>query len=130
MPVTQELIENGRILLITFIDPWTAEELLRLFPEGKRYYAAAQQPLHTLIDASRIKSIALGALRARAAPFTHSMSGHVAIVGANAVARTVGETIFKLAHFKRFAFFDTYEEGLAFLQARIAEESLSQSTQE
>jgi hypothetical protein len=129
MPVTQKLIENGRILLVTFVDPWTTEELLQLFPEGNKYYAAAEQPIHALLDVSRIKSIAPGALRAREAPFKHPMSGYVAIVGANTVARTLGETIFKLARFQRFSFFNTYEEGLAFLRARIAEESLSQSTQ-
>jgi len=123
MPVTQELIENGRILLVTFSDPWTAQEMVSLFPETRRFYDAATQPIHILIDARRSKMPAPNTLRAREAPaLKHPMSGSAAVVGVNAIARAVGEMAFKLARFDRAAFFDTYEEGLAFLRARIAEE--------
>jgi hypothetical protein len=126
MPVTQELIENGRILLVTFSDPWTAQEMVSLFPEARRFYDAAERPIHILIDTRRSKMPAPNALRAREAPaLRHPMSGSAAIVGASAIARAVAEVALKLAHFDRAAFFDTYEEGLAFLRARIAEEELA-----
>ncbi len=65
MPVTQELIENGRILLVTFSDPWTAQEMVSLFPEARRFYDAAERPIHILIDTRRSKTPAPNALRAR-----------------------------------------------------------------
>jgi hypothetical protein len=126
MPVTQELIENGRILLVTFSDPWTAQEMVSLFPEARRFYDAAARPIHILIDTRRSKISAPNALRAREAPpLKHPMSGKAAVVGVNAITRAVGEMAFKLARFDRVAFFDTYEEGLAFLRACIAEEELA-----
>lgn len=68
MPVAQELIENGRILLVTFTDPWAAKEMLQLFPESRKYYDAAERPLHLLIDVSGARLSMPGALRAREAP--------------------------------------------------------------
>jgi hypothetical protein len=123
MPVTQELIENGRILLVTFSDPWTAQEMLSLFPESRRFYDAAERPIHMLIDVRQARVSTPSALRAREAPaLKHPMGGDVAVVGAASIIRTFGEMTFRLARFDRVAFFDTYEEGLAFLKARIAEE--------
>lgn len=127
MPVAQELIENGRILLVTFTDPWAAREMLQLFPESRKYYDAAERPLHLLIDVSGARLSMPGALRAREAPaLKHPMGGEVAVVGAQSVVRLIGEAVFKLARFERVYFFETYEEGLAFLRERIAEESRSE----
>jgi hypothetical protein len=127
MPVTQELIENGRILLVTFSDPWTAQEMVSLFPETRRFYDAAKRPIHMLIDTRQARAWTPHALRAREAPsLRHPMSGNAAVIGVDTVARAVGEMAFKLARFDRAAFFDTYEEGLAFLKARIADEELAE----
>ena len=123
MPVTQELIENGRILLVTFSDPWTAKEMVGLFPESRRFYDAAERPIHMLIDVRQARVSTPSALRAREAPaLKHPMGGDVAVVGAAPIIRAFGEMTFRLARFDRVAFFETYEEGLAFLKARIAEE--------
>jgi hypothetical protein len=123
MPVTQVLIENGRILLVTFSDPWTAKEMLSLFPEARRLYDAAERPIHMLIDVRQARASTPSALRAREAPaLRHPMGGDVAVVGAAPIIRAFGEMTFRLARFDRVAFFDAYEESLAFLRARIAGE--------
>ncbi|PJF34893.1 MAG: hypothetical protein CUN49_13325 [Candidatus Thermofonsia Clade 1 bacterium] len=124
MPVTLELIENGRVLSVTFIDPWAMSDVLSLFPELERIYNAAERPIHALIDARQSKLPSSGALRARESPaFKHPMSGHMAVVGAASVVRAVAETVFRLARFQRVTFFDTYEEGLAFLRTLLAQEA-------
>ncbi|PJF30956.1 MAG: hypothetical protein CUN51_05600 [Candidatus Thermofonsia Clade 1 bacterium] len=125
MPVTQELIENGRILLVVFTDSWTADQMLSHYPQAQQYYDAAKHPIHLLIDVSGARLSIPGALRAREAPaLRHPMGGDVVVVGAQSVVRAIGETVFRVARFRRVTFFDTHEEGLAFLRARLAEESM------
>ncbi|MCS6872347.1 MAG: hypothetical protein RML95_03295 [Anaerolineae bacterium] len=124
MPVTQELIENGRILQATFVDPWTIDEVFSLYPEQECIYNSASQPIHILIDVRQATRATYHAVRASDAPvLRHPMCGNIAIVGATFLVRIVCEAIFKVARFNRVVFFDTYEEGLAFLRARIAQES-------
>ncbi len=122
MPVTQELIENGRILQVVFTDPWTERDMTGLFPQAQQYYDNARQKIHMLIE-MRSRHATQGALRARYAPgLSHPNSGSIAVVGANSIARTLGEAVFRLAHFGRAKFFDTREEALSYLRQLLAEE--------
>jgi SpoIIAA-like len=122
MPVKQELRDNGRILQVTFTDPWTVKEMTDHFPEAQQYYDSATHKIHMLIDMqSRVGT--QGALRARHAPgLVHRNSGFIAVAGANALARTLGETVFRLARFDRAKFFDNQEAALAYLRQLIASE--------
>jgi len=122
MPVKQELCENGRILQVTFTDPWTVKEMTDLFPQAQQIYDNASRKIHMLISmGSRYGT--QGALRARHAPgLTHRNSGFIAVAGANTLARTLGEAVFRLARFDRAKFFDSQEAALAYLRELIARE--------
>src|SRR5439155_7135382 len=122
MPVKQELIENGRILQVTFTDPWTVNEMTALFPQAQQYYDNAHQKIHMLID-MQSRYGTQGALRARQAPgLFHRNSGQIAVAGANALARSLGEAVFRLARFSRARFFDSEADALAYLRQVIAGE--------
>jgi hypothetical protein len=125
MPVKQELIENGRILQVTFTDPWTVGEMTTLFPQAKEYYDKAPQKIHMLVDMqSRYGS--QGALRARQAPgLFHRNSGQIAVAGANALARSLGEAVFRVARFNRARFFDSQADALTYLRQVIASEAVN-----
>ena len=124
MPVTQELEPNGRILYVTFVDPWNTQEMLKVFAESESYLNAATKPLHLLVDASRLSQVGQGALRAREAPILrHPMGGEIAVFGVNLVGRVLAETVLRLSRFKRAHFFETEAEARAYLSKLIAEET-------
>ena len=63
MPVHQELCENGRILQVTFTDPWMVKEMTDLFPQAQQFYDSAAQKIHMLIN-MQSRHGTQGALRA------------------------------------------------------------------
>ncbi len=124
MPVTQVLEENGRILRVTFTDPWSADEMVAAFEESNRYLDAATKPIHVLVDATQAIRTTPGALRAREAPvLRHPMGGELAVFGMNLAGRILAETALRLARFKRAQFFETEAEARAHLNKLIAEEA-------
>jgi hypothetical protein len=127
MPVTQTLEEDGRILRVIFVDPWSAEEMLKEFEDTKHYLDKATRPIHLLADMRGANRTTPGALRAREAPVLHHpMGGQVAVFGMNAVGRTLAETVFRLIRFRRARFFDSEAEALAYLRGLIATDQVGE----
>ncbi len=127
MPITQVLEENGRILRVIFVDPWSAEEMLKEFEDTKHYLDKATRPIHLLADMRGANRTTPGALRAREAPMLHHpMGGQVAVFGMNAVGRTLAETVFRLTRFRRARFFDSEAEALAYLRGLIATDQIGE----
>jgi len=117
MPVTTELIENGRIICLRTASPWTVEETFEAYKIAEGYFEAASHRIHSLVDVSAITSIPPGVMKVRNTPFlSHKNSGNMAVVGAQKLARTLAEVMLKMANFKRASFFTTYEEALAYLK--------------
>ena len=54
--------------------------------------------------------------------FSHPNSGYSIFCHATLLARRVTETALRLARFNRMKFFDTEEEGMAFLHELMAQE--------
>jgi hypothetical protein len=124
MPVNLEMLDDNRIMCVTFVSPWRAAEMLAQFAASKQLYDAATKKIHLLIDMRQNRDLTEGALRARYAPaLTHPMSGDIVVVGANTLIRAAGEAVFRIARFKRVAFVDDADEGLRLLRQRIAEEA-------
>ncbi len=121
MPIRQVLEEDGRIVRVTFTDPWSAEEMLKEFESTKHYRDKATRPIHLLADMTTANRTTPGALRAREAPVLHHpMGGQVAVFGMNPVGRTLAETVFRLIRFRRACFFNSEAEALAYLRELIA----------
>ncbi|PJF41265.1 MAG: hypothetical protein CUN50_06195 [Candidatus Thermofonsia Clade 1 bacterium] len=124
MSVTQVLEADGRILRVTFADPWVVDEMLAAFEETERYLNAATKPIHLLVDMTRAVRTTHGALRAREAPvLRHPMGGEIAVFGINLAGRIIAETVLRLARFQRAHFFETEAEACAYLNKLIAEEA-------
>ncbi|MFN7210689.1 MAG: hypothetical protein ACK4P1_09910 [Aggregatilineales bacterium] len=124
MTITVALELNGRILRVTFVDPWNVDEMMEAFAESERHLDAATQTLHMLVDMSQAVRTTHGALRAREAPILrHPMGGEIAVFGVNLSGRILAETVLRLARFKRAHFFETEAEARAHLNKLIAEET-------
>lgn len=119
MPVTLEMADK-RVMVLTLTAPWNVGELMAVYPEEQKIYDAATDKVFAIVNLTNMGNIPAGALRARVSPqVTHPMSGQVCIVGANAVARTMAETVFKLTRFNRIMFFKTEAEAWAFLRPQL-----------
>ena len=124
MPVYQSLEENGRILRVQFVDPWRSEEMIAHFPESKRIYDSASEPVHLLIDMTRNRNGSHNALRAREAPaVNHPMAGEIVVYGASPFIKTLGAVVFRLARVENAKFFNTEAEALAYLRQKIRQDA-------
>ncbi len=122
MPVFQSLEEGGRILRVQFVDPWRSEEMVALFPQTKRIYDSAAEPIHLLIDMTRNRNGSPNALRAREAPVVnHPMAGEIVVYGASPFIKTLGAVVFRLARIENALFFNTEAEALAYLRQKIGQ---------
>jgi len=124
MPVTTDLLENGRIIYLRTASPWSIEETFEAYKVAETYFDTALHKLHSLIDVRDLVSIPPGVLKVRNTPFiSHKNSGNMAVVGAQKLARTLAETMLKLTSFKRAKFFETYEDAIDYLKQLIADEA-------
>jgi hypothetical protein len=108
MPATLRVIEDGRALYFTYSDPWTLEEANQLNAQAEQLYETASQPLITVIDLRKMRSIPVGALNVRFyAQLMHPKAGKMIVLGANSVIRTTGQMLLNLVRFGNVTFVDT-----------------------
>jgi hypothetical protein len=124
MPVTMELKENGHVAYYLFTEPWQTSDLTSLYPQDIAHRNNVDFLVHTFMTLRNIRNIPIDIISARrgAPAFTHPKSGQLVMVGAQLLARRTAEMIFRLAHYQRARFFDTEEQGWAYLRQIIAAE--------
>src|SRR5262245_3205018 len=124
MPVTLDLLENGRVMYFTFSDPWVVSQVTDLYPRSNAYLNSATRKLHTFADVRPARRIPSGLLNLRYGPdWTHPNSGQITILGASPLLRTFAKIVFRLSGFERIGFFDSEEEAWAYLRQLIADEA-------
>ncbi len=124
MPVTMELIENGRCFRYVFSDPWRMSDFTATFDEARAILDASPYLVHGVVNLLATAKDPMGVLNIRKHPsFSgHPNSGYTVFCHATLLARRVTETALRLSQFKRLKFFNTEEEGLAFVRGLMAEE--------
>jgi hypothetical protein len=123
MPVTIEYVENGRVLLYTFSDPWDANELAASYAGTREYLGKAHHKVHTLVDVRSARRVPSRVMDLRRGPdWSHPNSGHVAVVGSATAISIFVQAIFRLSRFDRIRFFNTLDEGWTYLRKLMAEE--------
>lgn len=126
MPVNLELIEHGRSFRYVISDPWKIADFTATFPEAKAILDAAQHPVHGIVNLHATARDPMGVLNIRKHPaFNHVNGGYTVFCHASLLARRVTETALRLARFNRYKFFNTEQEGMAFLRALMAQEDLA-----
>ncbi len=124
MPVTLEIRENGHVAYYVLADPWETTDLLSLYPKDIEYRSSVNHLVHTVMNISKVVRVPRNILRARsgAPAFVHPNSGQLVMIGAQTFPKLMAETIFRLAHYERAKFFDTKEEGWAYIRQFIDKE--------
>lgn len=127
MPITAETRDDGHVRYFVITDPWQTSDLIAQYPADREYRDSVDFTVHMLMNISQMKHIPPGLLAARkdAPALSHRRSGYLVMIGAGTFPRVMAETIFKLAHYDRAVFFDTEEEGWAYIRKVIAEERVS-----
>src|SRR5262249_17505630 len=124
MPVELELKENGRVMLWRFSDPWSLVELKPLTLQARDIFQKATFTVHSMADLRQARRVPSGVLSTRqVTTWQHARSGQLVLLGASAFARLMMETVFRIARFDRFRFFEDEAEALAYLRGLIAEET-------
>ena len=124
MPISVELVENGRILHYIFVDPWTLNDMQEVNRKASEYYDAAGHTIHVLLDVGKVRTLPSGFMRARHNPdVTHPNAGQIAVVGASMLVKTIGDLITRLAQFERVTFFEDEQEAWAYLHSILTDSS-------
>jgi hypothetical protein len=90
MPVSMEIREKGRVLLVTYIDPVNLDDVDEMARQGLLHRDSVPHTVHVIFNFSRFTSPPLGMLRARFSPvFTHPRSGEIIFVGINLTLRSL-----------------------------------------
>jgi hypothetical protein len=128
MPATMEVREGGHVIYFRFTSPFTTGELLDVMRKDGDYRATVAFKVHALVQAELTEMPPM-AFRGRQSPsLNHPTSGYFVIVGANPMIRFFAETVVKMVRKKDVKFFDTEEQGWAFLREIIAEEQHAKIT--
>ncbi len=126
MPVNMEMIENGRVIRYVISDPWRIVDFTATFPEAKTILDAALYPVHGVVNLYAAAKDPMGVLNVRKHPsFSHVNGGYTAFCHASLLARRITETALRIARFNRYKFFDTEQEGMAFVRELMAQEDLA-----
>lgn len=123
MPVTWELREDGRVSHYFFTDPWKATELTHWYPQDNAYRDSVKFRVHTVMDLRNMRQVPSGVLSVRNdAPAFRQDSGQLVMIGAATFAKVITETVLRLVHYDKAKFFDTAEEGWAYMLKILREE--------
>ncbi|MDX2140380.1 MAG: hypothetical protein SF123_20005 [Chloroflexota bacterium] len=128
MAASFRLIEDGHAIYYSYSDPWTLEEALQVGEAVLPHYDVAPHHIHAIIDLRNAKSAPAGVLRTRNSPIvTHPKAGHLIVLGANSLLKTMGDVASRLSGYNRIMFCTTEEQAMAELRAVIVEEMASAS---
>jgi hypothetical protein len=123
MAANFRILEGGRVVHYLYEDPWTLEKALAVNDNARMHYDSVTHRVHAIIDLRNAKSAPAGVLRTRNAPsLTHSNAGHMVVLGANSLLKTMGDVASRLAGYNRLIFCTTEEQALAEVRAIIADE--------
>ncbi|MCC7447757.1 MAG: hypothetical protein IT324_10085 [Anaerolineae bacterium] len=123
MPIHLEMIENGHILWFHIEGAWKPAEIPVAKEKTRQFFQQAHHPVHALVDL-RHASVNLPLLTASQQviggdPLPNA--GQIAIVGVPRLLRMMAEPILRVAaHDDPITFFDTIEQGKAYLRRFIS----------
>jgi hypothetical protein len=121
MPVSFDIIEDGRICVLTATNPWTIAEFTQFYPQLKNHLDTAPTKVHLLFDFSQVSLWKGNAFQARNAPFTgHPNMGFLAMISTSTFVNAVAEAMIKVRHTDYTRFFQSTTEGLDFLRSEIS----------
>lgn len=121
MPISMSYAEDGQIIHLIITDPWSLDEMTKLYIEQRQHLTAAQNKVHTLLDMQATHQIPSGLLSARqgAPTVSHPNAGELAIVGAPNFVKTLADIGFRLVRFNRARYFDDELAAWSYLREHI-----------
>ncbi len=126
MPVTITESHNGRVLWITFIDPWTVMQMIDTFGRQREWCAHVQAPGAVIIDLRQSSQVPHDVLRARESPVLKdskvSCIGTIAGHGINhggELVRVLADVVLRMTRFRNARFFATEADTVSYVEQQI-----------
>ncbi len=124
MPISFTIREEGHVFYLVFVDPWTKEDLLKLYEQEQHHIEQSPFQVHSLVNLFQAQHFVQGTLRIsrHRGGMDDPRRGRVAVVGASNFLRNLTELIFRTARSNRLRFFVTEDDAWAYLRQIIREE--------
>jgi hypothetical protein len=117
MPVNIYVSDNKRVVHMDYSDPWSITDLVDTFPLQKELCTKLSGPLAVIVNMEKTSHIPTGVMRARQAPLLKSsLVEQIIAVGGPVVARVLGDTVLRIAHYKNARFVATKDEAIRCLR--------------
>jgi hypothetical protein len=117
MPVEVHISNDGHVVNMAYVDPWSIRDLLETYPQQKEWVEQGQDDMSILVDLRRTAHVPPGVLRVRESPLMKTPRvKRIAAVGGPEYARVLGDAVLRLIRFKGARFFKNMDEAMAYLR--------------
>jgi hypothetical protein len=129
MPVTVELQDNNRIVIITWKHPVIQDDFMGAFALLEPIYRDAKLPVHCINLADQLHSLPPRAistwLKDPRSPLVHPMAGVMIVVSTKAFIRAITHTTAQMRPAGKLLAAATFEEAVVKLEAMLKKEGES-----
>ncbi len=122
MPITMDIVEDGRVFYLVLSDPWDGQDLDPVFAQVRRYLDEVDHKVHTLANMNATRMTPSMPRIRDTVVLAHQNSGVFAVVGASRITRMLAEMVFSFFHFTAYAFFETEEDAWQYIREAICKE--------
>jgi hypothetical protein len=120
MPLTLEIIRDGKALHFRCTEPWTVDEVLSTADQALQVYNQATHRIPALLDLRQMRRVPKDILRTRHAPtLLHPKSDGFVVLGGPGFVRRLSNTLHTMLNREFAIFVDSEEEAWAKLDALI-----------
>ena len=128
MPIVNQLLRDGRVILQTYTDPLDMIELIKNAQTLQHdFLDHATKRVHTITDATGVTKLPTNLLSGGAASVknVHPMSGEIVIVTSNNFINTMSSLFGKIVPQYKVTVWKTMEDGWAEIDRILAREDAS-----
>jgi hypothetical protein len=129
MPVSVELQNNSRIAIVTWENPVSVNDFMKVFETIEPFYKQMKLPIHSIYLADKLTNLPPRAisiyLRDPRSPLVHPMAGIMVVVSTRLFIRAITDTAAKMVPAGKLFTAITVEDALAKVKAAMQKDVAS-----
>lgn len=123
MPANVQLTENDRIAIVTWENPVSVDDFMKVFAIMEPVYQRTEQPVHSIYLADHLNNLPPRAistyLKDARSPLVHPKSGLMIVVSGKLFIRAITDTAAKMVSAGKLYTAVTQDEAMAKIRAHL-----------